>query len=234
MAHDEKGRVVEDQNLSGPRSDKTTVDTGARETGEDEPMSSPRTLTRPLVLASIGMAAVVAIGALVFLQTRKSSPELAAAEINQGLAAQVAGQLDVAAAHYTKALQHDPNNKFAYFDLGVIEQTKGNNGGAESFYRKALSIDPDFTGALFNLAIVRKTLGDPQGAIALYRQTIAASPDYANAHLNLGFLLIEVGQKKEGRAELAIAIQLDPNLTSRVPPQDRPRSSSASPSPSAS
>lgn len=42
-------------------------------------------------------------------------------------------------------------------------------------------------------------------------------PEDAGAHLNLGFLLLDSGEAREGRAELATAVGLDPSLESRIP-----------------
>ena len=46
---------------------------------------------------------------------------------------------------------------------------------------------------------------------------IQVDSSYAEAHLNLGFLLVDNGQAKRGKSELAIAVQLDPSLADRIP-----------------
>jgi len=143
--------------------------------------------------------------------------EQASSALAAGLKTHAAGRLDEAAADYREVLVYDPRNKFAYYNLGVIEQTKGDSGSAESDYRIALTIDPDFVPALFNLAILRTSSGSDREAIDLYKHVIQIDEGYAAAHLNLGFLLIDNGQEKEGKAELAIAVGLDPTLAGRIP-----------------
>jgi tetratricopeptide (TPR) repeat protein len=125
--------------------------------------------------------------------------------------------LDEAAADYRKVLVYDPRNKFAYYNLGVIEQTQGDGASAESDYRIALTIDPNFVPALFNLAILRTSSAGDREAIDLYMQVIQIDEGYAAAHLNLGFLLLDNGQERQGNAELAIAVGLDPTLADRIP-----------------
>ena len=174
---------------------------------------------RPVVVVA-GVAVLAVAAASLFFLTKKSPSEQATAALNQGLAAQVAGQLEAAAADYQQVLRYEPKNKYAYFDLGDIAQNQGNNSQAENYYRVAINIDPNFTNALYNLAIVRKAEGDTQGAVTLYRQAIVSSPSNANVHLNLGFALLDLGQQADGKAELLKAIQLDPNLASRVPASD--------------
>jgi tetratricopeptide (TPR) repeat protein len=159
---------------------------------------------------------------------KASETELANQALAAGLAAHKAGRLAEAAADYREVLVHDPNNKFAYYNLGVIDQTNGAFASADSNYNLALSIDPNYVPALFNLAIVKTAEGDLSSAIQLYQGAIQAQPDYAEAHLNLGFALIDDGQKKDGKAELAKAVKLDPSLASRIPPAPSP---SVEPSP---
>jgi len=147
----------------------------------------------------------------------KSDADQAQEALAAGLKAHAAGRLDEAAADYRKVLVYNPRNKFAYYNLGVIEQTQGDAGSAESNYRIALTIDPDFVPALFNLAILRTAEGGGRESIDLYQHVIQVDASYAAAHLNLGFLLVDNGQPKKGKAELAIAVGLDPSLASRIP-----------------
>jgi len=137
--------------------------------------------------------------------------------LQQALQAHADGDLDAAADLYKRVLVLDPENKFAYYNLGLIHQTEGRLGAAAENYEQAIAIDPTFGPALFNLATVRAEEGAPEEAIDLYRQVLEVNADNAAAHLNLGFLLVDNGERKEGKAELAIAVQLDPTLESRIP-----------------
>lgn len=146
-----------------------------------------------------------------------SDAQQASVVLAAGLKAHTAGRLEEAAADYRRVLVYDPRNKFAYYNLGVIEQAQGDGGSAESNYRIALTIDQDFVPALFNLAILQTTHGGGRESIDLYRHVIELDPNYPAAHLNLGFLLVDTGQIAKGKAELAIAVELDPSLGSRIP-----------------
>ena len=117
-------------------------------------------------------------------------------------------------AAYREVLIHDPNNQFAYYNLGVIDQANGSLESADSNYGLALSIDPSYVPALYNLAIVKTAIGETKAEIDLYRSAILEEPEYAAAQLNLGFALIDDGQRKEGKAELATAVELDLSLAS--------------------
>jgi tetratricopeptide (TPR) repeat protein len=133
------------------------------------------------------------------------------------LQAHAEGHLREAVDLYERILVLDPQNKFAYYNLGLIDQTQGRVDAAAANYVQAIEIDPAFTPALFNLAIIRADQGAADEAIELYRDVLAVNADDAGAHLNLGFLLLDQGHRKPGRAELAIAVQIDPSLESRIP-----------------
>jgi tetratricopeptide (TPR) repeat protein len=169
--------------------------------------------------AAITIAALVAAALLVAPACSKKADEqqLATEALAAGIAAQQAGDLATASAKYREVLSHDPQNQYAYYNLGLIDQTNGAYASADSNYNLALSIDPTFEDAMYNLAIVKSAEGDSDAAIALYRQVIALNKRNAAAHLNLGFALIDSGQKTEGNAELAKAIQIDPSLATRIP-----------------
>ena len=156
-----------------------------------------------------------------FAMACSSDPEPPGDEAGQvlrrALQAHADGDLDQAADLYKQVLVLDPESKFAYYNLGLIHQTEGRLGAAAESYEQAIAIDPAFGPALFNLATVRTEEGESEEAIDLYREVLEVNPDNAAAHLNLGFLLVDTGNRKEGKAELATAVELDPTLESRIP-----------------
>lgn len=152
----------------------------------------------------------------------RSNAQVASSELNAGLAAQMAGKNDEAAAHYRAVLAKDPHNKYALYNLGLIDATAGRTESAEKNYRAALQEDPNFAEALFNLAILR-TGPAPQEAADLYRKTIQVRPDWGAPHLNLGFILRSSGDEQGAQAEFKKAVALDPSLASRIPsPSPKP------------
>jgi Flp pilus assembly protein TadD len=48
-------------------------------------------------------------------------------------------------------------------------------------------------------------------ALRAFRGAVRAKPDYAAAHRDLGALLLVLGERDAGAAELRLALQLDPH-----------------------
>jgi tetratricopeptide (TPR) repeat protein len=150
-------------------------------------------------------------------------PQKAAEAVQEGLTAHKAGDMEAAEEAYTEALEFQPDNKYALFNLGLIYQTRGENAQAEERYRTALDADPNFLPALYNLALVRTEAGASEEAVDLYRRVVALAPENAAAHYNLGLLLIQMGEGRDGREEVELALRLDPSLVDVSPaPQASP------------
>lgn len=175
---------------------------------------------RNRVFAAAALVAVLALVLVALLWghfSQQDAKQSASSLLSAGIVAQNAGRTSEASDDYHKVLQLDPGNYWAYYNLGVIDQQAGHSSSAERNYRSALALNPDLAPALYNLAILRSSPA-PKEAEVLYRHAIAMEPKYAAAHLNLGFLLLQEGDKVGGRAELDMAVKLDPQLASRLPP----------------
>jgi Tfp pilus assembly protein PilF len=83
------------------------------------------------VLLAVAPVAVIA-GEACACGSEESPAEKASEELNRGLQAHAAGDLDEAPAAYREVLTHDPQNKHAFYNLGLIDQTSGCPGPAEN------------------------------------------------------------------------------------------------------
>ena len=147
----------------------------------------------------------------------KTETQLAREALNRGLAQQQAGDAEAAGEAYGEALDHEPDNAYAFYNLGVLAQTDHRLAEAEKNYRAALNANPTFARALYNLATVRYRLGAKLEAVDLYRRVIDLDPENASAHLNLGFSLRDLGEDNQAASEFGAAVRLDPALISRIP-----------------
>ena len=97
-----------------------------------------------------------------------------------------AGEYEVAAATFQKALDFDPNFVEAHSNLGNVLLRENKPKEAIAQYRTALEINPDFASAYANIADAHLRLGDVAEAIATYDTAIALDPQNAYAFANLG------------------------------------------------
>jgi tetratricopeptide (TPR) repeat protein len=135
--------------------------------------------------------------------------------LNAGIAAQKAGDYATATADYEKVLAVKPKSAVALFDLGDVEQFEHLDSAAQSHYETALAVDPSFVDAMYNLATL-VTRSSPIEAETLYEQVIRLSPKDAAAHFNLGYVLMSLGKKTAGQAQINLGVRLDPRLKSRI------------------
>lgn len=147
--------------------------------------------------------------------------------ITEGQAAQNAGDSSQAESFYDQALALQPNNSIALYDLADLQQVALNDpAAAKANYEKAIANSPNFENALFNLAII-VTSTDPTQAEGYYNRVLKIDPKNAAAHLNLGYVLIQLGQKAAGDAQIREAAKLDPVYDNRLPTTTGPTSTSS-------
>ena len=136
--------------------------------------------------------------------------------LNQGLAAQKAGDLATAIGDYNQILAQQPANQYALYDLGLAEQLQNDTTDAATHCRAALAVNPNFAPALFNLAIV-VTPTAPTEAADLYQQVLTLQPNNASAHLNLGYVDLTLGKRPAAIAQFKSAVALSAAMKTRVP-----------------
>jgi predicted O-linked N-acetylglucosamine transferase (SPINDLY family) len=138
------------------------------------------------------------------------SPQREAARA--GLAAQRAGRLEEAMAHYRRALSLAPDMVVVLANLGGVFVMLQRHGDAVPLLRRALALTPDYAPALINLAAALNALGKWEEALPLLERTLAAAPRNGPALLNLGQAMLHLGRFEPGIARLREAIAADPNL----------------------
>jgi tetratricopeptide (TPR) repeat protein len=171
-----------------------------------------RTMRRGLSVAAVGVTSALLLSAC---GSTPSASQTVAQELTAGVAAQNAGDYASASQYYLKVLASEPKNATALYDMGDIDQLQSLNAAAKARYEAALAVDPNFISAMYNLATLEAATS-PNDARVLYDQVIKLSPKYANAHFNLGYVLLSLGDRRAGLAEINEGVRLDPSLKSRV------------------
>jgi len=126
-------------------------------------------------------------------------PGLVLARYNLGLACQLLGQTDEAAAHYRLVLEVDGTHAEAHNNLGLVLQSQGQLAAAQEHFLKGLQRNPLFVDAHNNLGNVLAEGKHWAEAVASFEQALRIEPSSADAYNNLGKVW-----GAQGNLELAI------------------------------
>jgi tetratricopeptide (TPR) repeat protein len=119
------------------------------------------------------------------------------------------GDLAGAIAEYEKLLAIKPTSGSAYYYLGWCHNKLGRTDLAADRFRKAIQCEPDRVPAYLDLAeLLFKSKKLPE-AEKICREGLAVAPHNARLHGNLGLLLVQMGKRQEGAAEVRKALELD-------------------------
>ena len=133
-----------------------------------------------------------------------------AAVLQQGLAAQRAGDLSKAAAAYRKILQKSPGQPDANYLLGLILQKEGAHAEAIQHFEKATKGNPKLGRAHLQRGFALNTIGQAEQAEEAFRLAIKSEPGLAEAHHQFGNILQRQNRTTESLASLREAVRLAP------------------------
>jgi hypothetical protein len=115
---------------------------------------------------------------------------------------------------YTRAIQIDPNNAFAYHNRGFAYYNKGEHDLAIADYTQAIRIDPNNAGTYNNRGAAYNNKREYYLAIAALDQAIQLNPDFANPYRHRAFAYIKKGNYRQARADVNKALQINPKYQS--------------------
>lgn len=117
-------------------------------------------------------------GVALLQQVAEKQPDVAAPQINLGIAYERMGDLAQAESSFAKALEVNPNHPVVHDELGLLYRKAGRFAEARASYEKALAITPGFHFAHRNLAILCDVyLNDLPCALTHYEAYAQADPD---------------------------------------------------------
>ena len=138
-------------------------------------------------------------------------PETADDLFNRAMAADSAGQIDVARNLLEQVLKIAPHHVAALVNLAILYQDGGAFERAEPLYRRALALSPDTAVIHHNLANLLLKRGDVTGAIAACKTAVRLDPDTALFRLNLAGAYELVRDLDSAVAQLDAIVAKDAN-----------------------
>jgi tetratricopeptide (TPR) repeat protein len=111
-----------------------------------------------------------------------------------------------------KLLLVHPNHAGAHLQLGRMLAISGNNDEAAMELEAGLKLDPGDAKAQRDLADLYSDSGKHDQAQHLYTSLLASHPNDAGLHYGFGQMLLKQKKFAEAEAELAKAVQLQPDL----------------------
>ncbi|PYT61268.1 MAG: hypothetical protein DMG35_09665 [Acidobacteria bacterium] len=140
-----------------------------------------------------------------FQKAEAANPNLPFLHFNLGLARQGLGQSEAAEAEYRKDIALEPDMAYNYEQVGKLYEQQGRDEDAEKMYHEALAREPRLTDSLLKLGQIHQRKGKNQEALKELDAALQLAPDNESIHFVRGRVLLALGRKEEGKAELAMA-----------------------------
>ena len=122
---------------------------------------------------------------------------------------------DDALAYYNYALQRGGDQAELFNKIGITNMELGNLSIARVYLQRVVKLHPKDPQSWNNLGAVDFMGRNYTGAIQSYRRAIKFNKKFAVSHSNLGMAYIEKKDFSSAKAELLLAMKLDPQIFSR-------------------
>jgi tetratricopeptide (TPR) repeat protein len=131
--------------------------------------------------------------------------------LRAGLAAQSAGQLELAIEKYRAALAREPRCADACHLLAQIRHLQGEASEAVALVQRAIAIAPRIAMYRCTHGVILRALGSERDALAAFQTALSLDPRYVPAQKNVAALLAAMGMRDDATTAYAKAAALDPS-----------------------
>jgi len=122
---------------------------------------------------------------------------------------------DDAIDYYNYALKRGGDPAALYNKIGITQMELGNASIARAYLQRVVKLRRKDPQAWNNMGAVEFMARDLNGAIQCYRHAIKLNKNYAVSHSNLGMAYVEKKDYDSAKAELLLALKLDPQIFTR-------------------
>jgi len=130
---------------------------------------------------------------------------------NSGWQALESSDLPLAEKKLSLAYSYVPNNAETNFAVGNLRFAQDQRKAATAWYERALQIDLKHKGALNNLGVIALDANDLPTAKRFFERALEQDPRSGKTHYLLAKTLKTIGALPDASAEIARAIEIDPN-----------------------
>jgi tetratricopeptide (TPR) repeat protein len=130
-----------------------------------------------------------------------------------GVAREQGGASSEAIAHYTAALELDPDFATARKRLGALLLAQKRFLDASILYGQLVESNPDNPDAHNDWGVVLVRIGDLREAIDQFREALRLKSDHPDAHYNLAAALLATGRVDKAKEHLIEALRIHPSYT---------------------
>jgi tetratricopeptide (TPR) repeat protein len=163
-------------------------------------------------------------GCTAVIRSNQDPPQkLATAFDNRGVAYRLKGDYDHALLDYEQAIRLNPDNANAYNNLGVIYRIEGDYERAIASYDEAIWLkNSDFPAAFYNRASAYADKTEYDRALADFDVVMRFNAKNALALYARGLTLLKKGDGEAGKADIAAAKEINPNIAEQFDHSDSP------------
>ena len=129
-------------------------------------------------------------------------------ELVKGIACQETMDKEGSIAHYSKAIELDPQMAVAYNNRGTVHSDSGDFELALQDFNRAIELDPDDAVAYMNRGLIHSDSGDLEIAICDFNKAIELDSRYITAYNNRGNAHIDNGDFQSALQDFDKAIEL--------------------------
>jgi tetratricopeptide (TPR) repeat protein len=167
---------------------------------------------------------IVIEGCTAVIRSGRDPPQkLGTAFNNRGVAERLKGEYDYALQDYEQAIRLNPDNANAYNNRGIIYRIKGDYNRAIADYEEAIWLrSGDFPAAFYNRALAYTDKGEHDRALADFDVVVQFDQKNALALYARGLTLVKKGDAAAGKADIAAAKAIDPNVAEQFDHSESP------------
>ncbi|HEV8198617.1 MAG TPA: FG-GAP-like repeat-containing protein, partial [Candidatus Polarisedimenticolia bacterium] len=152
-----------------------------------------------------------------FTRVTTTAPAWAPGQVNLGLAALYARQMDRAAQAFQEAIRLDPKLVAGHYGLATLQKGQGQSAEALAEFEAAQKLDPSDPDILYNIGLLSGRQRQFDRAIESLRKAKELDPNSMSVRYQLARALVQSGQAAEGEKEMAAYQKLAANPKFAVP-----------------